>query len=135
MKFRDFSMMIMNEVEPNIDVKRKSYQKLFPCLPHCPHGSLHSHTHKHIHPIQEILLHGQKNNNNSKRKKNRDRTSLVDKLDWMSMNRSQYPNHNFCFFLLSWGGNEGKEWMAGLLLPLLSKKNMYGAFLTPSLNG
>jgi hypothetical protein len=29
---------------------------------------------------------------------------LVDKLDWMSMNRSQYPNHIFCFFLLSWGG-------------------------------
>jgi hypothetical protein len=42
------------------------------------------HTHKHVHPIQEILLHGQKNNNNNskkKRKKNRDRTSLVDKLD------------------------------------------------------
>ena len=124
MKFRDFSMMIMNEVEPNIDVSERAIKNYFHA---CPTALmvLSIHTHKHIHPIQEILLHGQKNNNNSKRKKNRYRTSLVDKLDWMSMNRSQYPNHNFCFFLLSWGGNEGREWMDGRFITTPSKQEKY----------
>lgn len=41
------------------------------------------------------------------------------------MNRSQYPNHNFCFFLLSWGGNEGREGMDGRFITTPSKQEKY----------